>query len=101
MNLETRKGDFISNFAMPILHPQKNLIIKNLLKARIEVRPLIAGNMANKPLWFLNYEKVILSNCELIDREGFYIPNHQDLTYKDIESITNILNSPHLNKVEL
>jgi dTDP-4-amino-4,6-dideoxygalactose transaminase len=61
-----------------------------LQKYDIEVRPLIAGNMANKPMW--KGKKDNLPNCESIDKCGFYLPNHQDLTTKEINLITNILN---------
>ena len=69
----------------------------------IEVRPLIAGNMGNKPMWTNVYGKVSLPNCELIDEEGFYVPNHQDLTMKEIKHIVHILNSYKLinNKIEI
>ena len=32
------------------------------------------------------------NNCELVDKHGFYVPNHQDLTNKDINKIVNIIN---------
>jgi hypothetical protein len=53
---------------------------------------LIAGNLANKPVWYENFIKPKLRNCELLDQYGFYIPNHQDLNKNEIISITNILN---------
>ena len=48
--------------------------------------------MATKPMWVKKYPKVSLPNCELIEQYGFYIPNHQDLSKKDIIKITNIIN---------
>jgi len=33
-----------------------------------------------------------LPNCDMIDKYGFYVPNHQDLTEGDIRNITRILN---------
>ena len=56
----------------------------------IEVRPLIAGNMANKPMWKGSKEN--LQNCDLVDEFGFYVPNHQDLKESDISKIVNIIN---------
>ena len=82
----------ISNFAMPIVHERRNDIIKDLIDANIEVRPLIAGNMASKPMWTECYIKPKLPNAELLEKQGFYIPNHQDLTIKDIKKITDIIN---------
>jgi len=92
LNIKNRKENFISNFAMPIVHKNRNQIVKTLQKNDIEVRPLIAGNMATKPMWVKNYPKVSLPNCELIEQYGFYIPNHQHLLEKDINKITKLIN---------
>jgi len=90
LELVEREGDFISSFAIPILNNNRSEIISELQKYDIEVRPLIAGNMANKPMWKGKKDK--LPNCESIDRYGFYLPNHQDLIVEQIDLITNILN---------
>ena len=92
LDLNERESDFISSFAIPILNPKKDYIIKELQHNNIEVRPLIAGNMANKPMWFNENDIPSLPNCELVDRIGFYIPNHQHLTKKEITKIINIIN---------
>lgn len=93
LNIKNRKEDFISNFAYPIIHPNRDRIVEHLKMNQIEVRPLIAGNMANNPFWEKKYEYKELPNCELIDKEGFYIPNHQDLKQNEIEFISNIINN--------
>ena len=90
LKLEERSKDYVSSFAIPILHSKRNDIIKELLDANIEVRPLIAGNMANKPMW--KGSKAELENCELIESQGFYIPNHQDLTIENMNLIIGIIN---------
>jgi dTDP-4-amino-4,6-dideoxygalactose transaminase len=77
---------------VPIVHEKRNAIVKELMDNDIEVRPLIAGNMANKPMWKERYSKPSLPNAELLEAQGFYVPNHQDLTIVDIEKITNIIN---------
>ena len=61
----------------------RDYIVRDLMDNDIEVRPLIAGNMANKPMWKGSKEN--LENCELLDKKGFYIPNHQDLSKKDMD----------------
>jgi CDP-6-deoxy-D-xylo-4-hexulose-3-dehydrase len=93
LNMQIKSDDFISNFAMPIVSKNKETIIKNLIANNIECRPLIAGNMANKPFWYENYHKPKLKNCELIDKYGFYIPNHQNLTKTDLDKIIKIVNN--------
>ena len=82
----------ISNFAMPIVHKDRNNIVKDLIEENIEVRPLIAGNMASKPMWKKRYLTPDLPNAELLESQGFYIPNHQDLTIADIKKISKIIN---------
>jgi CDP-6-deoxy-D-xylo-4-hexulose-3-dehydrase len=93
LNLKIDKENFISNFAMPVLSKDKESIVRNLIKNNIECRPLIAGNLANKPFWYENFTKPNLEKCELIDKYGFYIPNHQDLTKNDMDKIIKIINN--------
>jgi CDP-6-deoxy-D-xylo-4-hexulose-3-dehydrase len=92
LNIETNSDNFISNFAIPVVSKNKDQIVKDLIEANIEVRPLIAGNLGNKPIWYENYKKVNLPNSDIIDKFGFYLPNHQDLTESEILKITNIIN---------
>ena len=92
LNISEREGDFISSFAIPIVNGRREELVRELQDNGIEVRPLIAGNMANKPMWLNEYEPVKLPNCEALDKFGFYIPNHQDLSREDIKTITRILN---------
>lgn len=91
LDLQHRKGDFISNFAYPVVHYRRDEIVKALKKIGVEVRPLIAGSMAEKPFW--KGKKPKMPNCELINKFGFYLPNHQDLSREDIASICDIVNS--------
>jgi CDP-6-deoxy-D-xylo-4-hexulose-3-dehydrase len=92
LNLRINETNFISNFAFPIVNKNKEKIVAELIANNIEVRPLIAGNMAAKPMWTSEYGHTSLPNCEMIDSYGFYLPNHQDLTTAEILTITNILN---------
>lgn len=92
LKIKNRKDNFISNFAMPIVNKNRNKIVKKLINSKVEVRPLIAGNMASKPMWIKEYPKISLPNCELIEQYGFYIPNHQNLSQKDISKIIDIIN---------
>ena len=73
--------------------PELNVLNQKItyIKNNIEVRPLIAGSMMNKPFW--KGRKSYLKNCEIIDKYGFYIPNHQGLSSNDIEKICNIINT--------
>jgi CDP-6-deoxy-D-xylo-4-hexulose-3-dehydrase len=91
LKLKISDLNFISSFAMPVLAKNRDSIVNNLLKNNIEVRPLIAGNMGRKPMWKGKNDD--LPNCDLIDKNGFYVPNHQDLTKEEILLITKIINT--------
>ena len=93
LSITNLKTNFISNFAFPIVHKNKKNIVELLQKNNIEVRPLIAGDMSKKPMWFEKYGHQSLPNCELVNEYGFYIPNHQDLTKNQINTILNIINN--------
>jgi len=90
-NLAIRDSDFISNFAYPIIHERRNEIVKELIDIGVEVRPLIAGNMGRKPFWVDRYGVTALPNADLIHTKGFYVPNHQDMTSKEIKIIADII----------
>ena len=90
LSLKEKENDYVSSFAIPIVNEMREYIVRDLMDNDIEVRPLIAGNMANKPMWKGSKEN--LENCELLDKKGFYIPNHQDLSKKDMDKIINIIN---------
>jgi CDP-6-deoxy-D-xylo-4-hexulose-3-dehydrase len=92
LKLKENENDFISSFAIPILNINRDKIAQELQDNNIEVRPLIAGNMASKPMWYNENEIPSLPNCELVNKIGFYIPNHQDLTEGEINQITTIIN---------
>lgn len=81
---------FVSNFAFPVAHENRDDIIVDLNVSGIETRPLIAGNLANHPVWGDRGGK--FPKCDLIDKFGFYVPNHQDLTEDDILTICRIIN---------
>jgi CDP-6-deoxy-D-xylo-4-hexulose-3-dehydrase len=92
LHLKEKSDDFVSSFAIPILSKNKNEIISALNEKNIEVRPLIAGDMSKKPMWYEKYGKLKLPNCDLVDKYGFYVPNHQNLSLDDIIKITQIIN---------
>lgn len=95
LSINIRKSDFISNFAYPILNSNRNKIVKALIENDIEVRPLIAGNMGKQPMW-INYKKKIyvddLNNVNKLHESAFYVPNHHQLTFNQIEIICKIIN---------
>jgi CDP-6-deoxy-D-xylo-4-hexulose-3-dehydrase len=93
LTIPINETNFISNFAYPIVSLNKKEIVSRLIENGVEVRPLIAGNMSNKPMWYENYGLVSLPNCEKVNEYGFYIPNHQNLTSEEINFICKIINN--------
>ena len=93
--LEDRPNSFVSNFAYPVVSENRQSIVTKLQESKVEVRPLIAGAMHKKPFvkkYITNQSEKEFPNCELIDREGFYLPNHQHLTEENIKFIADIVN---------
>lgn len=96
LKLEQRSGDFISSFCFPIINDNKPNIVKALVENNIETRPLIAGSIGKNPFWQRYANKGMIldtPNCDLIDKSGFYVPNHQDLSDEDIARVVNIISS--------
>ena len=87
-----QKYSFISNFAYPVIHPNRDKIVKELQDNDIEVRPMICGSMGTQPFYVKKYGRLELPNVSTIDKYGFYIPNHPHLTTNEIRFIIDIVN---------
>ena len=83
---------FTSNFAYPIISPNRNKIVKKLQENKVEVRPMICGSMGTQPFYIKEFGKLILPKVSIIDKYGFYVPNHPKLTEDDIMKVVNIIN---------
>ncbi len=95
--LHLSERGFVSNFAFPVVSREQREIVRRLTADTIEVRPLIAGNMARKAFWLKAFGRVELPNADLIEDHGFYLPNHQHLTEDDILRICEIVNAKSLD----
>ena len=82
---------FISNFAYPIISPDRDSIVKRLQNNNIEVRPMICGSMGTQPFYIKQYGRTELPNVTIVDEQGFYVPNHPELSNKDIKYITETI----------
>ena len=85
-------GDFVSSFCYPVLLNNRDECVAELKANGIACRPLIAGSISKSPMWtkFGNYTPNN-RNAELVDRLGFYVPNHQGMTTKDVDKISDII----------
>jgi|TARA_R110000796_G_scaffold74_16_gene346 CDP-6-deoxy-D-xylo-4-hexulose-3-dehydrase len=86
-----KDNGFISNFAYPVITKDRDKIIKKLQDANIEVRPMICGSMGTQPFYVKRYGRKELPNVSMVDKYGFYIPNHPELTRKQINKIVKII----------
>ena len=83
---------FISNFAYPIIHPNKSKIAENLKKENVECRPLICGSMSRQPFFYKQYGLKEFPFSDTVHDNGLYLPNNPDMTKDDILYITQIVN---------
>ena len=81
-----------SNFAYPVISPHRDKIVKKLQENKVEVRPMICGSMGTQPFYIKEFGKLILPKVSIIDKYGFYVPNHPTLSRKEIDFISNIVN---------
>ena len=88
----TELSDFNSNFAYPVIHPNRDKIVHELERNGVEVRPMICGSMGTQPFYVKEYGRLELPNVTEIDRYGFYVPNNPHITDGEIVFISNIIN---------
>jgi CDP-6-deoxy-D-xylo-4-hexulose-3-dehydrase len=86
--------DIVSNFAYPLIHPRWREITSDLIKSGVETRPLIAGAISLQPFVkeYANSISYATWVEKVVDKEGFYIPNHPYLTEEEIDYMTSIIN---------
>jgi len=84
---------FVSNFAYPLIHPKRELIVEALDKKGIENRPLICGSLGNQPVWKNNFRNkhVILNSATVVDKHGMYLPNNHTITEEEIGEICDTI----------
>tara|TARA_X000000368_G_C22991450_1_gene694546 strand:+ start:285 stop:1451 length:1167 start_codon:yes stop_codon:yes gene_type:complete len=81
------EAKIISNFGYALMVKNRREVFNFLKKNKIETRPLICGNMGQQPFWIKKYKRPILPNAEKVHKFGLYLPNHENLTAKQVEYI--------------
>lgn len=81
---------FVSNFAYPIISPNRERIVEELNKEDIAVRPLICGSLEKQPFWN-NNGIVNLKNGNIVDDFGLYLPNNHQIKFEEIKKICDIV----------
>ena len=85
-------NDFTSNFAYPVIHPNRDKIVEKLEANGVDVRPMICGSMGTQPFYVKKYGRLELPNVREIDEYGFYAPNNPHITDNEIIYISDIIN---------
>ena len=86
--------DLISSFGYATFVKNRVQVYKYLKSKKIQTRPLICGNMGQQP--FLNkisFNKKELINAKFVDQYGIYLPNHANISFRDINYVTKIFKS--------
>lgn len=91
-NFKNDKHQFVSNFAFPFIHEKIHEIITELNFESIETRPLICGSMGQQPFWTNRYGTTHLTNADIINKNGIYLPNNPSMSEDEISKIVQILN---------
>lgn len=94
-NLRFEHMDVVSSFAMPVIMQDSSLVDfykKKFINAEVEIRPMIAGNMARQPF----YQKYVGNpgnqpNAEFIHKNSFYFGNNPELTIDEMELLSSLL----------
>ena len=81
------EAKIISNFGYALMVKNRSEVFDFLKKNKIETRPLICGNMGQQPFWIKKYKRPILPNAEKVHKFGLYLPNHENLTAKQVKYI--------------
>lgn len=76
--------------ALATNYSERNAITKALETAGIETRPFTSGNQGLHPYWFREYGKFSAFMADQLYRRGFFLPNHPNLSEKDIEYICSV-----------
>lgn len=91
--------EVVSNMGYPLLLSNRKRVYTELRKKDIECRPLVSGSMGTQPAWSNVYGESKMKNSTIVNNQGMYVPNHNSLSYQDIEKVCAIINKhgePHV-----
>ena len=91
---QTPLNSYTASFCIPVIFKtkkNKEKAIKEFIKNKIEIRPLIAGSMGKQPFYVIKYGQLNLPNCDIVDKRGIYIPNFPLLTKDEIKLMCDII----------
>ena len=81
----------ISSFGFATFVKNRLEVFKYLRSKKIQTRPLICGNMGQQPfLQKRSFKNNELTNSKKVDKYGIYLPNHANLTLRDIDFVSKV-----------
>ena len=84
----------VSSFGFATFVKNRLEVYKYLKLKKIQSRPLICGNMGQQPfLKKINFKNKELPNAKFVDRYGIYLPNHTNISFKNIDYVAKIFKS--------
>lgn len=92
MNVEHM--DVVSNFAVPVICRNSELAEKyrkRFVDAEVEIRPVIAGNIARQPFLSGMVCPTWCNQSDFVNKNGFYFGNDPEFDGNDISFITKLL----------
>ncbi len=86
---------FVSNFAIPIIHDKRDKIVEACINNQIECRPLVCGSMMKQPFYLdigvAEDVEYPTPNADTVYKYGMYLPNHADISEKDIRFMAEVV----------
>ena len=84
------KLKLLSSFGYATFVKNRIEVFRFLRSKKIQSRPLICGNMGQQPfIKKINKYNLNLKNAKFVDRYGIYLPNHANLSLKDVDFISS------------
>ena len=93
------RQEVVSNMGYPLIVGNREDLSSALDDNGVECRPLVSGSMGAQPAWKKEYGELTMQNASVVNNNGMYVPNHQDLTIQDIDKVCKIINdtgNPHV-----
>lgn len=95
---QTSAASPMSSFAYGTMIENPSEVFQHLSANDIECRPLICGNIGRHPFWLDQYDDPKLKNADMVHDFGIYLPNHHNLSNKDVKFVCDTFKSVALPK---
>lgn len=87
----------LSPFAFPVVcqdRDLRNLYAERFIEAGVEIRPIIAGNIARQPFYKVKHHADRLVGADKVSECGFYMGVYPEMTVEDMDILIECLERP-------